>query len=104
MLVKPTVAERMVKHLPQWLIGDGAYDSDRLDGELIKQEIEMIVPHKWNRKQENKTQDGRKLRRYKKRWVVERFFAWLQNYRKNVVRYEYYLENYVGFVQLASAM
>lgn len=64
----------------------------------------MIAPHKNNRRQETKTQDGRALRRYKKRWVAERFFAWLQNYRRIVVRYERYLDNFVGFVQLATTI
>ena len=48
-------------------------------------------------------QDGRKLRRYKKRWKVERFFAWLFNSRRIVVRYEYHHFNFAGFVHLACA-
>ncbi len=48
-----------------------------------------------------KTQDGRKLRRYKRRWKVERLFAWVQNYRRVVVRYEYHPDNFLGFVHLA---
>lgn len=103
-LVKQTLSSRFVKKLPKWLIGDKAYDSDCLDKELAKQAIEMIAPHKKNRRPEAKTQDGRALRRYRKRWVVERFFAWLQNYRRTVVRYERYLENFIGFIQLATAM
>ena len=39
----------------------------------------MIAPHRKNRKK-GKTQDGRKLRRYKRRWKIERLFAWLQNF------------------------
>jgi hypothetical protein len=58
--------------------GDKAYDSDPLDQELKERGIEMIAPHKRNRKKP-KTQDGRSLRRYKRRSKVERFFAWLQN-------------------------
>jgi len=84
-------------------VGDRAYDSDALDRDLAKRNIVMIAPHKKNRLDETKTQDGRSLKRYQKRWVVERFFAWLQNYRRVVVRYEYYLENFIGFVQLAAA-
>lgn len=61
----------------------------------------MIAPHRTNRKKP-KTQDGRKLRRYKRRWKVERLFAWLQNYRRILVRHERYLRNYLGFVQLGS--
>ncbi|MHC4233316.1 MAG: transposase, partial [Planctomycetota bacterium] len=43
---------------------------------------------------------GRGLRRYRKRWKVERLFAWLQNYRRLVVRYEYHLKNFLAMVQL----
>ena len=37
----------------------------------------MISPHRSTRKR--KTQDARRLRRYERRWIVERFFAWLQS-------------------------
>ncbi len=59
----------------------------------------MIAPHRRNRKKKT-TQDGRKLRRYKRRWKIERLFAWLSNFRRQVVRYEQRAENYLGFVQL----
>jgi len=45
-------------------------------------------------------QDGRKLRRYKRRWKIERLFAWLGNFRRLVVRYERKVENYLGLVRL----
>jgi len=48
------------------------------------------------------TQDGRRLRRYERRWLVERFFAWIQRQRRLLLRWEYYAENFLGFVQLAS--
>ena len=102
-LVKKSLKSRFIKTLPKWLIGDRAYDSDPLDRDLAKQDIALVAPHKRNR-QQVKTQDGRTLRRYKRRWVVERFFAWLQNYRRIVVRYEQHLENFIGFVQLATAV
>jgi hypothetical protein len=60
--------------LPQRLIGDRAYDADPLDSELAKLGVEMIAPHRRNRKRP-KTQDGRSLRRYKRRWKIERLFA-----------------------------
>ena len=62
---------------PENLIGDRAYDSDKLDEELRKDGIEMIAPHKCNRVRP-RTQDGRRLRRYERRWLGERFFAWIQ--------------------------
>jgi transposase len=86
--------------LPDRLIGDKAYDSDALDQTLAEDYgIEMISPNWANRK--NKTQDGRPLRRYRRRWKVERIFAWMQNYRRLVTRWEYHIENFLGFVQLA---
>ena len=63
----------------------------------------MIAPHRKNRKR-RKTQDGRPLRRYARRWKVERFFAWLQWQRRIVTRWEYYPKNFLGFVQLASLL
>ena len=93
----------MIEAKPEKLIGDKAYDSDKLDEELKEKGVEMIAPHRKNRKK-RKTQDGRKLRRYGRRWKVERFFAWLQRSRRVVIRWEYHPENFLGFVQLASIL
>lgn len=90
----------MIEAKPQHLIGDKAYDSDALDRSLAQEGIEMIAPNKAHRRM--KTQDGRPLRRYTRRWLVERFFAWLQWQRRLLVRWEYYAANFLGFVQLAS--
>src|SRR6266498_3099337 len=64
----------MVEVKPENLIGDRAYDSDPLDEELRKDGIEMIAPHRSNRTKPP-TQDRRRLSRYMRRWLVERFFA-----------------------------
>jgi transposase len=53
---------------------------------------------------ESLTQDGRVLRRYRRRWKVERLFAWLHNYRRIVVRWGRYPENFLGMIHLASAI
>ena len=92
----------MIEAKPQNLIGDKAYDSDVLDEQLRKDGVEMIAPHRSNRKL--KTQDGRRLRRYARRWIVERYFAWLHWKRRLLVRWEYYPTNFLGFVQLASIL
>jgi transposase len=91
----------MIEAKPDNLIGDRAYDSDSLDAQLREQGIEIIAPHKSNRRR-RKTQDGRRLRRYQRCWIVERFFAWLRWQRRLLVRSEYYAPNFLGFVQLAS--
>jgi len=100
-LVETTLTERFVNGMPARLIGDKAYDSDGLDATLAAQGITMIAPHRRNR--HRATQDGRTLRRYTRRWKVERFFSWLQHYRHLMIRYEYYVENFLGFVHLACA-
>jgi transposase len=90
---------RFVRPLPKRLIGDKAYDSDRLDAELAAMGVEMIAPHQPRRR---KTQDGRALRRYRRRWHVERLFAWLMRFRRLVTRYESKAENYLGLLHLAA--
>jgi len=98
-LAQNTLEQRFTEDAPERLIGDLAYDSDPLDAKFAKQGIELIAPHRENRSRPA-TQDGRALRRYRRRWKVERLFAWLQNFRRLVVRYEYHVENFLGFVHL----
>ena len=86
---------------PEHPIGDRAYDSDGLDAALAEEGVNLISPHRKNRKK-RKTQDGRQLRRYERRWWVERFFAWMQWKRRLLTRWEFYAENFLGFVQLAA--
>jgi len=103
-LVEATIKSRFIKKAPKRIIGDKAYDSDPVDQRLLKEHgAELIAPHKANRKRP-KTQDGRALRRYKRRWKVERFFAWLYNFRRLVVRWEFHAQNFLGMLQLACAI
>ncbi len=97
-----TLDGRFVVEPPARLIGDLAYNSDRLDEALRERGIELSAPHRANRRQ--RTQDGRPLRRYRRRWKVERLFAWLHNFRRLVVRWERYPENFLGFVHLAGIL
>lgn len=98
-LVRETLDQSFLDEDPEKLIGDRAYDSNALDAELEEElGIEMIAPHIHTRK--TKTQDGRPLRRYKRRWRVERLFAWLQKFRRLVTRYENKAANFLGFLQL----
>jgi transposase len=61
---------------PVRVIADKAYDSDPLRERLARRGIERIAPHRSHRKKPA-TQDGRALRRYKRRWIIERTNAWL---------------------------
>jgi transposase len=97
-LVEQTLDAQFLRETPARLIGDKAYDSDRLDARLAaERDIELIAP---NRSGRGKTQDGRQLRRYCRRWKIERLFAWLQNFRRLVTRYERHAVNFLAFVQL----
>lgn len=68
-LVHETLEQSLLADVPERLIADRAYDSDALARTLADKGIELIAPHKSNRV--NITQDGRKIRRYKRRWKVE---------------------------------
>jgi transposase len=103
-LAETALDSLFISGMPEKLIGDKAYDSDTLDDDLLKKQgVEMIAPHRRNRKKP-KTQDGRKLRRHKRRWKVERLFAWLQNFRRLVVRYERHADNFLAFLLLACSI
>ena len=98
--MEATLASRFILEAPQRLIGDQAYDSDPLDEQMRSKGIELIAPHKANRVRPA-TQDGRRLRRYRRRWRIERVNAWLQNFRRVLVRHELIAENYLGLLHLA---
>ena len=73
---------------PQRIVGDKAYDSDPLREQVASVGIELLAPHRSNRTEQSRTNDGRKMRRYKRRWKVERFFAWAGAFRRFLTRYE----------------
>ena len=98
-LVEETLGHSFLNQLPERLMGDKAYDSDALDLHLAtRYGIQLIAPHRARRK--HPTQDGRPLRRYRRRWQVERVFAWLHNFRRRVTRWEFHIENFFGMVRL----
>lgn len=85
------------------LVYDKAADSDALRAQLEERGIELICPHRKNRKRAP-LQDGRALRRYRRRWTVERTIAWFGNYRRLLVRHEYYSHMFLAFVHIACAL
>ena len=82
------------------MIADRGYDSDPLRQRLARRGIELIVPYR-SRSRNRRYHDGRKLRRYRRRWIVERTFAWITSFRRLVVRYERNLRMYQAFVHMA---
>ncbi|NEX60086.1 transposase [Noviherbaspirillum galbum] len=67
------------------LVGDRAYDGDPFNDKIAASGIELIAPHRAGRDRKP-TQDGRKLRRYKRCWKIERLFTWLNKYRSVLTR------------------
>jgi transposase len=88
---------------PRRLIYDKAADSDALRLRLKKYGIELICPHRSNRKRPS-LQDGRSLRRYRRRWTIERTVAWLENFRRLVVRYERKSKMFLAILKVACLM
>jgi len=101
-LVEDTLDESFLNELPERLIGDRAYDSNKLDDRLLDHRgVIMIAPNIRRAHRRLPRQDGRELRRYRRRWKIERLFSWLGNFRRLVVRWEYHASNYLGFPRLA---
>src|SRR5262249_37996047 len=88
---------------PENLLGDGNFSSRPLSRRLWKRyHIHFSAPPK--RHYVNPFHDGRRLRRLKRRWKVERSLAWLRSHRRIDVRWDVYPEHYLGFIQLACCM
>src|SRR5437899_3009663 len=59
---------------PERVICDRGYDSDGLRKQLARRSIELIAPHRKNRRKPA-TQDGRALPHYKRQGIIERTIA-----------------------------
>jgi transposase len=105
-LVEATLAQVRVKTgprrrgKPNRLIGDRGYDSNTVRAFLVKRGIEPIIPARSNNTVATH-QDGRKLRRYQRRWIIERSHSWLQTFRRLVVRYERSEKIFAALVHMA---
>lgn len=100
-LIETLIDERVLQNRQSpRLIYDRAADSNELRARMYDRGIDLISPHRKNRKRFGR-QDGRKLRRYRKRWKIERSISWLQNFRRLVVRWDYHDYLFKGFLQLA---
>jgi IS5 family transposase len=82
------------------VIADKGHDCDRLRDEVEAAGLLPVIPHRKNRVKPSRN-DGRRLRRYRHRWLVERTNAWLHCYRGLAVRWSYYSFMYLGLVYLS---
>ena len=104
-LVDSTLAARVTprRRNPHRLIGDRAYDSDPLRERLASRGITLISPYRDNRVR-RPYEDRRRLRIYRKRWIVERTIAWFGSFRRLLVRHERSTEMFLAFFQFAAAL
>ena len=82
------------------VVADKGHDSDPLRDEMQAAGFEPVIPHRNSRVKPSRN-DGRRLRRYRHRWVVERTNSWLHCYRALAVRWSYFSFMYVGLVYLS---
>jgi transposase len=88
---------------PRRLIADRGYDRNAARALLVKRDSEPIIPARRNNSRATH-QDGRKLRRYRRRGLIERTNAWRQSFRRLVVRYERSATVFTALVHLACAL
>lgn len=80
---------------PDVLLADRGYDFDKYRRELRLRGIKPLIARR-------ETEHGSGLG--KKRWVVERGFAWLPNFRRLRTRYERLPELHLAFLELGCAV
>ena len=104
-LVDHTLAARVTprRRKPRRLIGDRAYDSDPLRERMAARGITLISPYRQNRVH-RPYEDGRRLRIYRQRWIVERTIAWFGAFRRLLVRHERSTRTFLAFFQFAAAL
>ncbi|HTO99839.1 MAG TPA: IS5 family transposase [Anaerolineales bacterium] len=102
-LPEQTLARQPIRGTPERLIADRGYDSNAVRRFLKERGIQPIIPARRNNTQAT-DRDGRCLRRYRRRWIVERTIGWLGNFRRLTVRYDRLLATYGGFFHLACAL
>jgi transposase len=100
-MIEPTLDR--LKRQPGHLVLDKAFDSDKFRDRIAARGTCPVVPYR-KRAVNKKYGDGRKMRRYKRRWKVERTFAWLGNFRRLVVRYEHKHWLFRAFVHVACVL
>jgi transposase len=88
---------------PDRLIADRGYDSDPLRRRLKQRGVTAIIPYRWWNVR-RRYDDGRQMRRYRRRWVIERTFAWLHSFRRLLVRHERITSMYCSLLYFAAAL
>jgi len=81
------------------VIADKGYDSYPLKQRLLQKGTRLVSPNLRTRK--SHLEDRRRLRRYKRRWIVERSIAWVASWRRLTARWDRLLSSWTGFLHAA---
>jgi transposase len=99
-LVDPTLKTIRPRQRLHRLIAD---HSDPMRERLGRRGITVIVPYRQNNKA-RRHEDGRLLRRYRHRWIIERTFAWFGSFRRLLVRHDRLTSMYCSLLYFAAAL
>lgn len=108
---EPAPGERVLATLPPGVgvpddvpgAADRGFDSDALRDGPAGVGFRLPAPHRRSRERPGRN-DGRRVRRYRRRCIVERTVGWLHSYRRLPVRHEFYAHLFDGFLHLACAL
>ena len=111
-LIFPTLDTLNIPKRPQHpikktriLIADKGYDAKWVRDELRNRGITPYIPKRRKKGQTEEPRYNQKIKPfYKTRWIVERAFAHLGNYRRILIRWERLTSTYTGFFHLACIM
>ena len=94
------MADQLLNHLNPGAIvlGDKAYDGDRIRALILAQGATPNIPPKSSRK--NPARFCKTL--YRERNLIERFFNKLKHFRRIATRYDKLADNFLAMVKLAS--
>ena len=98
-----TLTEAVETALRERLEREHAKNAASMRTRLARRGILVIVPYRENRTV-RRYEDGRHLRRYRHRWIIERTFAWLGSFRRLLVRHERFTSMYCSLLYFASAL
>ncbi|MDI6720676.1 MAG: IS5 family transposase [Methanomicrobiales archaeon] len=108
-LYAPTVAAFAIPgttEKPAVISADAAYDSHEIRQYSRKRGIKSNIPV--NPRSRKSPKRGRPVwfnrDLYKKRGAIERFFSWIEAFKKLVPRYERYEHSFLGLIYLACAV
>lgn len=98
-----TQAEKLldcVIHKGVYVLGDRAFDSDKIINYIAEKSGIAVIPPRKNRKE--KREYDKEI--YKNRNQIERFFNKLKHFRRIATRYDKLVTSFLSLVQLATTL